>query len=256
MRFLDCRLARKRALPGLFRDGRSVDVRGDRLIKRQPSARSRLERERCAVGTRVAASCGLFDVPDVLSFDDDAGEIVFRFIADAVPLRSYFAANPSTELATRCGQALAHIHLAGSGERHGDLLWHGDYGMGNLLYSERKDRLTIVDWSNAHWAGIPPGQSSGPAGLDIGIAIFSLFHRVVTHRPCILAPERLGTAFLDGYTISRPDFRLVAERPVVAVVHRRWRSYFFARFGLLRTLAVIPSWVQVQRFLFLDGGTF
>ena len=212
------------------RNARSVEVCGDRLIKRQSSLRSRLERERSDIGARLGRACALFDVPDVLSFDDAAGVIVFRFVRDAVPLKTYFAINPSTDLAERCGRALAHIHMADSAIDDGNLFWHGDYGMRNLLYTERQDRLTIVDWSNAQWAGVPPEQSRGPAGLDLEIAISSLFRRMVAYGPRIPEPERLGASFLKGYApwsavfsagrraaLSVDDSRSAAEVLYVAV---------------------------------------
>ena len=149
-------------------------VCGDRFIKRQSSLRSRLERERSCVGARLAAECGLFNVPEVLSFDDERGEIVFRFVRDAVPIKKYFSINPMPELAERWGRALAHIHMAGFRSHNGEFLWHGDYGVGNVLYKEKTDQLIIVDWSNADWAGVPPEQSSGRRASTWG-SQFSLY---------------------------------------------------------------------------------
>ena len=228
---------------------RSIKVCGDRIVKRQSSVRSRIERERSRFGAHVATSCGLFDVPDVLSFDDANGEIVFQYVGGSVPLKKYFVVDPNTRLAERCGLALAHIHSAGSGNVDGGLFLHGDYGMSNILYSERDDRLTIVDWSNADWMGIPPGQSTGPAGLDLGIAILSMFHRTVIRGRGISFPERLSEAFLRGYTLVRADFRMAAEQEVLSLVQRRWKRHYFSQFGLLRTLSVMPSWLRVLCFL-------
>ena len=247
-------MGRERISPVRAAKRRSVQVCGDRLIKRQSSLYSRLERERSRVGARLGAACGLFDVPEVLSFDDAAGEIVFRFVKDAIPLRTYFPIKPCADLAERCGRALAYIHAAGSSINDGDLFWHGDYGMGNLLYSEAVDRLTIVDWSNAQWAGVSPHQSKGPAGLDLGIAILSLFHHRIAYRPCVLNPERLAEAFLRGYSLGRPCFRLAAERPFLSEIHARRRIYYLSRWGIIRTMAVMPSWFRALRFLSLMEG--
>ena len=227
----------------------SVEVDGDHVVKRQFPTRSRLERERCEFGSRVAASSGLFEVPEVLSFDDDAGEIIFRLVRAAVPLKTYLAARPRPELLERAGHALASIHTACSDSEDVDVCWHGDYGMGNLLYGEIRDELTIVDWSNAHWALEPPERSRGPAGLDLGIAIFSLFHRMVIRGARIPNPERLGVAFLRGYARGRPTFQFATERPFLSIIHHRWRRYHLSRFGVVRTLAVTPSWARVFRFL-------
>ena len=230
---------------------RSVQVCGDRFIKRQSPRYSRLERRRSAIGALVGESCGLFEVPEVLSFDDANGEIVFRFVSKAIPLRTYLAKNPRPELTERCGRALGHIHLANSTVDNGDVFWHGDYAMSNLLYSEDRDRLTIVDWSNADWAGLPPELSMGPAGLDLGVAFGSLFHRMLVYGPRIASPECLGWSFLKGYALGRPGFRLAAERPFLSMIQGRRRYHYFARRGFVRTVAAVPSWVREWRFLSL-----
>ena len=239
----------KGSFPVRTANNRSVEVCSDRLIKRQRPLYSRLERERSDIGASIGKSCGLFDVPDVLSFDDAVGEIAFRFKPDAIPLKKYLVKNPCAELAERCGRALAYIHLANPTIDDGSVFFHGDYGLGNLLYTEREDRLTIVDWSNAHWLGVPPGQAYGPAGLDLGIAILSLFHCLFLRGSRIPVPGLLGVAFLRGYALIRPCFRLVDERPALAMIHRRWCTYHFWRWGFLRTVAAMPSWVREQRFL-------
>lgn len=247
-------MTRERLSPVRTANGRFVQVCGDRVIKIQSSLYSRLERERSRVGAHLGATCGLFDVPEVLSFDDAAGAIVFRFVRDAMPLKTYFSINPCADLAGRCGRALAYIHSAGPSVDEGGLFWHGDYGMGNLLYSEGVDRLTIVDWSNAHWAGVSPHQSNGPAGLDLGIAIFSLFHHRIAYRLRVPNPERLAEAFLRGYSLGRPCFRLAAERPFLSAIHARWRNYYLSRWSIVRTTAVMPSWFRALRFLSLMEG--
>ena len=227
----------------------SVRMDGDRVIKRQGTARSRYERERSQFGARVAAACGVFEVPEILGFDDGAGEIVFRFVPEAVPVKRYLTVNPKPALLERCGYALACIHTANTADfGAANVCWHGDYGMGNLLYAESGDQLTIVDWSNAHWSLEPPDRSQGPAALDLGIALLSLFHRMVIRSARIPSAERLGAAFLSGYALGRPAFRLAGEEPFLSLIVRRWRRYHLARWGILRTLAAAPSWARAWRF--------
>lgn len=241
---------KRRSIPvAAYAVRRIVQVRGDRVFKCQSSERSRLERIRCRAGRDIGASCGLFDVPDILSYDDAAGAIVFRYIPDALPLKEYFSTNPDTHIAERCGQALGYIHLTDSALGDGNVFWHGDFGMGNVLFSEKADQLTIVDWSNAHWTGVPIDQSRGPAAFDLGIAIFSLFHRTVVYGSHVRAPSQLVAAFLRGYSKRRPSFRLASERQLLSTIHKRWRTYYLSRWGRTRTLAVVPSWVRVLRFL-------
>lgn len=243
------RMRGDRVSPVRIANNRSVEVCNDLIIKRQHPLYSRLERERSEVGASIGESCGLFDVPEVLSYDDAVGEIVFRFKPDAIPLKKYLSISPRTQLAERCGRALAHVHLTNPSIDDGNVFCHGDYGMGNLLYTESDDRLTIVDWSNAHWVGVPLAQSYGPAGLDLGIAILSLFHCLFSHGPRIPTPAPLGVAFLKGYALTRPCFRMTDEQPVLAMIQRRWRMYHFSRWGVIRTVAAMPSWVRGRRFL-------
>ncbi len=227
----------------------SVIIEGERLIKRQSPERSRVERERSQFGARVSSSCGDFSVPDVLSYDDDAGEIVFRFVPKAVPLKTYLIKRPTPELLERTGHALACIHTACSDSEETNVYWHGDFGMGNLLYTESRDELTIVDWNNAHWSLEPPERSRGPAGLDLGIAILSLFHHIIVHPIRIPQPECLSSALLTGYQRVRTSFRINEERSFLTMVCRRWYRYHLHRHGVLRTLAAIPSWGRINRFL-------
>lgn len=227
----------------------TVEINGDNVIKRQSPDRSRFERERTQFGAGIASECGLFHVPEILSFDDTAGEIILRFIPGTVPLRNYLIKQSKPDLLERAGRALAAIHNAGSSLRELDVSWHGDYGLGNLLYSESHDRITIVDWNNAAWALEPPERSYGSAGLDLGIALLSLFHSRIASTMHIPQPEQLGSIFLEGYARDRSYLQVKGIRPFISELFRRWNRYWLAHCGILRAQAYAPSMIRLRLFL-------
>ena len=230
--------------------GSTVQVDRDLLIKRQPPERSRLERVRAQFGARVATECGLFEVPEIISHDDASGEIAFRFVSDSVPLRALLIDRTDPELMERAGRALAAIHDAGADATGSEVSWHGDYGMENILYSETRDRLTVVDWSNAAWALQPVERARGNPGLDLGIALISLFHHRILGSARIPKPETLGSAMLRAYVHERDHFSGAAVYQfIVQLIHRRHR-YWNAQRGALRAMAYYPSLIRLRLFLF------
>ena len=226
----------------------TVEVQGDRLVKRQPPGQSLIEFERTQRGARVASKCGLFDVPEVLSHDNVKGEITFRHLPDAVPLREYLSRSPDPHLMGRVGQALAAIH--NSHASPGDeVFWHGDYGMRNVLYSESRDRITVIDWSNANWVLEPAEKSTGSPGLDLGVALISLFHQRPFGYMYISKTEMLGAAFLQGYQRERNCFRIGTVLPFISRLIRTRREYWISQRGFLRNLFHDPSLIRLRLFL-------
>ena len=221
---------------------------GDCLIKRQCPLLSRLERERSQFGARVGTACGLFQVPEVLSFDDSAGEIVFGFVPDAVRLRDYLVDRPEPELLRRCGSILAAIHSACFDAGQCDVCWHGDFALGNLLYSESRDTIAVIDWSNVPWLLEPACRSRGPAALDLGVAVISLFHPRGVRARNIPDPEGLSMEFLTSYVQGREGFRIDSVRPFIVELNRRWRRCVLLRSGILRTLTCTRSLVRLSVF--------
>ena len=222
---------------------------GDRVIKRQHPEQSRRELERTRLAAQIAATCGLFDVPEILSYDGAAGEIVFRYVHDSMTLREYLVRRPDSRLMARVGQALAAIHDAGVVPRECAVFWHGDYGVGNVLYSEERDRITIIDWANAKWTLEPIHRSCGNPGFDLGGALIALFH----HRPFghmyIPKLESRGSALLHGYARERSCFSIESALPLMRELIRRRRRYWISQRGVLKNLAYEPSLVRLQIFL-------
>ena len=149
----------------------------------------------------------------------------------------------------RVGLALAAIHNSCGTCCGAEVFWHGDYGVGNVLYSAKSNTITIVDWANAKWTHEPFERSCGRAGYDLGGTLVALFH----HRPLghmyIPGLERLGAAFLRGYAETRTSFSIGAEMSTISeLIHQR-RQYWISQRGVLKNLAYEPSLLRLRLFL-------
>ena len=225
----------------------TLRIEGDLLIKKQTSDRCRTEHDRTQLGSRIAADCGLFDVPDIVFCDQAKGEIAFRFVPDAIPLHTRLSRRPERALMSRAGRALAVIHDAGDNSTATDVTWHGDYGMWNLLWSDARDTIVVTDWANADWTGLPHYQTRGNAGLDIGIALISLFHHRASGPGYIQAPEALGWSFLSAYIEERGP--LAPEvHPFVLQLLRPWWKLLHGQRSLFQAIAHYPSLIRLYRF--------
>ena len=229
--------------------GATLQIKGERLIKKQSPKLSRIERERTEFGAQVAADCGLFDVPEILAYDDAEGEITFRYDHSAVNIREYLGKKTRPELMARVGRSLAAIHATCPGSNGSDVLWHGDYATGNWLYSEERDRIMIIDWSNASWTLVPADQSSGSAGFDLGVALITLFHHRFLGPMYIPRPEDLASALLQAYSRELGCFRMPTVFHFISrLIHRR-RQHRIEQRGMLRNLAYDPSLIRLRLFL-------
>ena len=236
-----------RSSPG--KQNASVHIQNGKLIKRQPAEFSRLERERTQLGARVAAESGLFEVPEILSYDDRKGEIAFRYVRGAVPLREYLSVKPEPHLLQRLGEALATLHNFEVSPGEGVVLWHGDCGMRNVLYSKERDSITLIDWANADWTLEPPERSAGNPGMDLGVALISLFHQRPLGHMYVARSETLGAAFLQSYQRKRSSFAIDTALPFISELIRRRRQHWIAQRGMLRNLAHDPSLLRLRIFL-------
>lgn len=229
--------------------GATVTIEADRVVKRQAPELSKIERERTLAGSALGRESGLFRVPDIHTFNDECGEIVFERLLDAVPLRSLLRTNRDPTLVQRAGSALAAIHRSDGGSDDADVTWHGDYGFGNVLYDAKCDELVVIDWSNASWTGEPADRARGPAAMDIGIALISLFHGRLAASERIADPEELGAIFMNTYANDRPDFNSEALRQLMPELSRLWRRVWRSRRGTLSAVAHLPSAVRLAAFV-------
>ena len=227
----------------------SVHIQNGQLTKRQAARFSRLERERTLLGARIGAETGLFEVPDVLSYDDGKGEIVFEYVGGAVPLREYLSVSPEPRLMQRLGEALAALHNVQVPQSGDEVLWHGDCGMRNVLYSAERDTITLIDWANADWTLEPPERSFGNPGMDLGVALISLFHQRPLGYMYVRRSESLGIAFLQAYQRGRRSFTFDTALPFMIELIRRRRRHWISQRGFLRNFAHDPSLLRLRVFL-------
>lgn len=242
---------------------RAVSIRGDVVVKVQEPASSRRERLRTLAGLEVARFTGLFVVPEILSFDDARGEIIFQRL-DLTPLRQTLS-DParSIELVGRAARALAAIHshmetiegatractggLSAGAERTAVPL-HGDFGMRNVFYLAASDSLAIIDWFNADWIGFD--ADLGPPEIDIAVFLMSLFHRRVFGPWRISRHHDVARHFLEVYSSdSAQELSLEALAGIVAASTPRFNEQTRRRKGNLRALVYRRNMMDLQTFL-------
>lgn len=227
----------------------------DRVVKRQSPVVARCERDRSEWGQRVGRESALFCVPDVRSYDDARGEIVFERIENAELLDQMLRANaPPEGLMSRAGSALAAIHSAARPATEqadaDEVALHGDFGCGNLYYCRAKDKLWILDWSPGYWLGLPVDARFGSSSIDLATFLVSLFY----HRPmasnAISRPESLALSFLQGYAAGRQGgFALATLRAELPGIVRRWEASRVPLAGWLRVALYHGSLRQLCRFV-------
>ena len=239
----------KETRPPLGKQETSVHIQNGCLFKRQEAGHSRLERERTQLGARIGANTGLFEVPEIISYDDGEGEIVFEYASGAIPLREYLSTMPEPRLLHRLGEALAALHNFKAPTGGDDVFWHGDCGMRNVLYSADRDAIMLIDWANADWTLEPPERSLGNPGMDLGVALISLFHQRPLGHMYVRKSELLGSAFLNGYQGERSSFTLQTALPFMTELIRRRRRHWISQRGFIRNLVHDPSLFRLRMFL-------
>jgi hypothetical protein len=241
----------------------AVSVEGATVVKIQEPATSRREPLRTDAGRVVAQQTGLFLVPEIVSFDDSRGEIVFERL-NLTGIRPVLSdGSRSMGLAGRVARVLAAIHglmkpdesatTTSAGEAgispHRDVVpLHGDFGMSNVLYLHSSDRLVVIDWSNADWIGIR--ADLGAPEIDVAIFLRSLFHRSVLDRTPAVHRHNVARHFLATYASVSPHGLDVASLtafmgatgPAFIQLTRRYK-------GALRALGYRHAMIDLSLFL-------
>lgn len=226
-----------------------IQLLHDRVVKRQEPEHSAMEAERTRAGRLLGQRTGLFRVPEVFEVDAATGKIVFERLPYASSVRELLVTQPDPALMARAAEALASIHTAGKPASSSDVTWHGDFGFANLLFSNERDELSIIDWSNAAWTGEPSERSTGPAGHDLGIALISLFHARMADPFGIAKPEVMAQVFLQNY-LDRTDARVLDTlHPFMRSLSRTWLRHRLGHAGAVRFAAYYPSVLRLLRFV-------
>ena len=241
---------------------RAVEVRDNVVVKRQEPGASRKERLRTLAGRKVGLETGLFTVPDVLSYDDARGEIVFERL-QLTGLRVALT-DPvgGMEMAGGAAQVLAAIHgrmeLAeaapgvtgptGTGGHRELVPLHGDFGIANVLYNPPTARIAVIDWSNAGWTGVD--ADLGAPETDVAVFVMSLFHRRLFEGTRVARRHDAARHFLATYAAAGPyGLDLVLLRQVVARTTPAFVRLARLLKGNIRSLAYRHGVVDLSWFL-------
>jgi hypothetical protein len=242
---------------------RSICVRGETVLKIQDPGTSRRERLRTTAGFEVGRRTGLFVVPEIRSYDDSRGEIVFERLTligfrEALSRR---AAN--SELVSRAARALAAIHqqmkappgalMASPGEwgmssGRSPVPLHGDFGMRNLFYISATDDLAIIDWANADWMGFE--ADLGPAEVDVAVFLMSLFHQRLFGPWPIPRRREVARQFLSTYSaVSAYPLNIGILGEIIAASTPRFHQQTRQYKGRFRALAYRHNLLDLYFFL-------
>jgi hypothetical protein len=241
----------------------AVTVRGDQVVKIQEPQASRRERLRTLAGREVGQRTGLFVVPEILSFDDERGEIVFERLTLTSLREALSDSRKSMQLMNRVAGALAAIHgqmeitdgaIATSVDgwepdtSRSPVPLHGDFAIRNIFHLAASDRIAIIDWSNAWWMGFD--ADLGPPEIDVAIFLMSFFHRRVFGPWPTARRYEVARYFLAMYSHASPQgLDLEALEGIVAASSDRFNQKTRQSKGNLRALGYRHNMPDLQRFL-------
>lgn len=240
-----------------------VSILDDVVTKTQNPGASRRERLRTLAGAEVGRRTGLFTVPDIVSYDDARGEIVFRRLRLMSMREALSQPARAGVLMSRVAEALSAIHAGmkpidgavhlpestrGTDPARVHVPLHGDFGMRNLFYIPDTDGLAIIDWSNAGWMEIDVDM--GPPEIDITVLLMSLFHRRFFGRWPIRGRHKVARRFLETYAARAPQgLDLESLRESVSVSSPRFNRQTRRLKGPFRSLGWRHNTLDLRFFL-------
>jgi hypothetical protein len=242
---------------------RSVSLRDNMVVKVQEPSASRRERLRTLAGRKVGQETGLFVVPEIVSFDDARGEIVFERL-HLTKLREVLSdRGRGMEVLGRAAKVLAAIHgrmepgegarrtLAGApgGSARRDLVpLHGDFVVFNILFLPASDRMVVIDWANADWIGVD--ADLGAPEIDIAVFLISLFHRRAFGPWPVAGRHEVARHFLTTYETASPyGLDIGCLRAIVAAITPSFIQQTRRARGRLRALGYRHGMVDLDLFL-------
>lgn len=238
--------------------GSEVVLEKNCVIKRQSPERGHIEYVRTMIGRKIADKTLQFIVPDVLSFNETSGEIVFELLNGMESLTSTLRQHSRPEeLICRAGRALSAIHLLGKSysgrtlpQSSEEVFLHGDYGLANVHYLPDDDKLVVLDWNTAHWLGIPSKQVFGSPSMDLVVFLISLYHRRAFSSKGIPHTRELAENFLNAY-FEESSNSLMPEKFEMELNEKidLYSEYFRRQYSLARSLAYYLSLLQLQQFI-------
>jgi hypothetical protein len=233
------------------------------VVKVQDPAASRRERLRTLAGRKVGQQTGLFSVPEIVSFDDAHGEIVFERLPLVGLGKALSDRDRSMEVMGQAAEALAAIHgtmetsegarrasagAMGVGVQRNLRPIHGDFGVVNVLLLADSDRMVVIDWANADWIGFD--ADLGAPEIDIAVFMMSLFHRRPFGPSPIAQRHAVARHFLTRYASASPcglDFESLTA--IVAAITPSFNQRVRRLKGPVRALAYRHNMLDLHYFL-------
>ena len=224
---------------------------------------------------------GLFHVPEVIGSKEN--ELIFELLDDNTSLRNYFvnsskiwtlSASDVKELETlffKVGIVLGEIHSDKSffskiekkrikideKSNPSDLVYlHADFTMSNVLYDNKLDRISIIDWSMSSMFAYPANY--GSRYWDLSFFISTLFQSSVSTYFLYNLREKLAKEFLKGYAQKTElDLVLISKKLSKFVpkfnVYKMYREMGVMKTKGLQKLLIKNSESNLMKFSYRIG---
>lgn len=173
----------------------------------------RVEAAKSEQARLIGDETGLFYVPEIISFDEQAGVLDFERIADLRPINDLFETNDPRlgDLLETAGRSLAAVHARlkldkemthalppeWRGPDDGSVYFHGDLSGWNVCYLDDSSRLAIVDWSASPMLGRLP--TFGTRYVDLTWFTWGMFVGLRWKSRKTWKSPIMAEAFLRGY---------------------------------------------------------
>lgn len=242
----------------------AIRICGNVVIKTGTPELMRIEVEKTRRAYEISKQCRLFQVPEVLDYDEPAGTAKFEFLRDIQTLREVIAAGiPIDSLIQKLGHSLAVIHreltlpidmriplqkdfcLPGS-----EVFLHGDLGLRNVCVNAKDSQVVILDWRTTVKLG--EYATYGSRYYDLMWFVYNLFYRPIgrSRYDALLPAAPLGEVFLRAYfsktdyDYDRQEFVCYMKRFLDVKLSARKKGGHFKR-----RLLLVPSHVKLRRFI-------
>ena len=197
-----------------------------------------LEAAKASQAFDIGRNFGLFYVPRVVNFNEEAVLLEFERLSDLVTLLELAIRKDKRlpDLLKKAGKALAVIHrdLALPEEmkhqlppewmdsEEDNVFIHGDFACINICFREPSNELVILDFSAAPIVDRTP--TFGSRYFDILLFISSIFHGAPLRRTINWNAKIMAEAFLRGYAEITPEVnanKLKTLAPVICRLQRK-----------------------------------
>jgi tRNA A-37 threonylcarbamoyl transferase component Bud32 len=182
----------------------------------------------------IGRESGLFNVPEVVNFNAEAGVLEFERLRSLSTLLELAVRKDGRlpGLLEKTGKALAVIHEkltlpeemkyamphAWMGDADENVFIHGDFACINVCYHEESGELVILDFSAAPMIGMTP--TFGSRYFDILLFISSLFQGAPYARVFKWDADSMVETFLIGYGNKISEQKLKHYMPEMCCLQR------------------------------------